>query len=136
MMVNQGFQATTAGIEVQVRVSYLAEKSSPQAGLYFWAYHITITNHGKVTVQLLRRTWHITDETGHTQMVHGEGVVGEQPILDPGESFEYTSGTPLATASGFMTGKYHMITTAGGQAFDIAIPAFSLDSPHQNTKLH
>jgi ApaG protein len=84
----------------------------------------------------LRRTWRITDGNGRTQTVSGEGVVGQQPILDPGESFEYTSGTPLDTPSGFMLGIYHMVATASGEAFDVAIPAFSLDSPHQNTRVH
>ncbi len=131
-----GFQATTSGITVTVRVIYLAERSQPEANQYFWAYRIQIANRGRTTVQLLRRTWHITDDEGHTQIVHGEGVVGETPVLEPGTSFEYTSGTHLATPSGFMTGKYHMIETAGGAEFDIAIPAFSLDVPQPKTPLH
>lgn len=134
--MSTGFQATTAGITVTVRVSYLANRSNPEAGQWVWAYRVNILNESNVTVQLLRRTWHITDETGHTQRVHGDGVVGETPILEPGENFEYTSGTPLATPSGFMTGKYHMLDVAAGTEFDIAIPAFSLDSPQQNTRLH
>jgi ApaG protein len=134
--MSTGFQATTAGITVTVRVSYLANRSKPEAGQWVWAYRVNITNESNVTVQLLRRTWHITDETGHTQRVHGEGVIGETPTLEPGESFEYTSGTPLPTPSGFMTGKYHMLDVDAGTEFDIAIPAFSLDSPQQNTRLH
>jgi ApaG protein len=134
--MTQNFQATTAGITVTVRPFYLADRSKPEAGEWCWAYQITITNGSPITVKLLRRTWHITDETGHTQHVHGDGVIGETPVLEPGESFEYTSGTPLATASGFMTGKYHMLATVAGTEFDIAIPAFSLDSPRQNTRLH
>jgi ApaG protein len=134
--MTSGFQATTAGISVTVRVSYLADQSKPDLSRFVWAYHITIVNGGSVTVRLLRRTWFITDETGRTQRVHGEGVVGETPILEPGEQFEYTSGTPLATSSGFMTGKYHMIEMESGEEFDIAIPAFSLDSPHQKSSLH
>jgi ApaG protein len=130
------FQATTADITVTVRVFYLPEQSRPEDRHFVWAYQIRIENGGNQTVQLLRRTWLITDETGHTHKVHGEGVVGATPILEPGEEFEYSSGTPLATSSGFMTGKYHMQEVRTGREFDIAIPAFSLDSPHQNTRLH
>ena len=87
-------------------------------------------------MQLLKRTWQITDGQGRTQRVHGEGVVGESPVLDPGESFEYTSGTPLATPSGFMRGTYHMVAVETGEGFDVAIPGFSLDSPHQPSAVH
>jgi ApaG protein len=87
-------------------------------------------------VQLLRRTWVITDGLGRTQQVHGAGVVGEQPVLEPGESFEYTSGTPLPTPSGFMRGLYHMVATSTGESFDVAIPPFSLDSPYQPGRVH
>ena len=89
-----------------------------------------------MTVQLLRRTWHITDALGRTQQVQGEGVVGEQPVIEPGQNFEYTSGTPLATPSGIMRGTYHMVITDTGEAFDVTIPAFSLDSPHQPLRVH
>ncbi len=132
----KGFTATTHGITVMVRTFYLPEQSRPDDSHFVWAYQITITNGGDKTVQLLRRTWFITDETGHTRRVHGDGVVGYTPVLTPGEHFEYTSGTPLSTSSGFMTGKYHMQEVPDGGEFDIAIPAFSLDSPHQNTRLH
>ena len=101
-----------------------------------WAYRIRIENLGREPVQLLRRTWHITDAHGRTQSVKGAGVIGQQPVLEPGESFEYTSGTPLETPSGFMVGTYHMVATDSGEAFDVAIPAFSLDSPHQDGRLH
>jgi ApaG protein len=131
-----GFQATTAGITVTVRVFYLADQSDPEAARFTWAYRVTIANGSPITVQLLRRTWHITDAHGRTQHVHGEGVIGETPVLEPGESFEYTSGTPLSTPSGFMTGQYHMLAVDEDRQFDIAIPTFSLDSPHQNTRLH
>jgi ApaG protein len=134
--MQNGFEATTAGITVTVRVFYLADQSRPESGEFVWAYHITILNQGTATVQLLRRSWEITDANGHTQRVHGPGVVGETPILAPGEDFEYTSGTPLPTSSGFMVGKYHMKNIGTGADFDIAIPAFSLDSPYQNTRLH
>lgn len=124
------------GITVRVQVFYLAEQSVPESGEFKWAYQVTIINAGQGTVQLLRRSWHITDAQGRVQHVHGEGVVGQQPVLRPGEQYEYTSGTPLGTPSGFMTGQYHMQELPSGAAFDIAIPTFSLDSPFQNTSLH
>ncbi len=109
---------------------------SQRNGQFFWAYHIAIVNNGVETVQLLKRTWHITDASGRVQRVHGDGVVGEQPVLQPGGRFEYTSGTPLATPSGFMVGTYHMQLLPSGMLFDVAVPAFSLDSPHQDTRLN
>lgn len=127
------YSATTRGIRVSVRAFYLADQSEPEVGRFVWAYRVAIRNEGRETVQLLKRTWNITDGLGRTQQVHGEGVVGEQPVLEPGQSFEYTSGTPLQTPSGFMRGTYHMIVTGSGEEFDVAIPAFSLDSPHQPT---
>ncbi len=131
------YSATTRNIRVSVRAFYLADQSKPDQGQYVWAYRVVIANTGRETVQLLRRTWHITDGLGRTQTVHGAGVIGEQPVLEPGGRFEYTSGTPLATASGFMEGAYHMVVTASGEAFDVTIPAFSLDSPHQPSgRLH
>jgi ApaG protein len=125
------FSATTRNIRVAVRAFYLADQSEPAKGQFVWAYRVEIANAGPETVKLLRRTWHITDALGRTQTVHGAGVIGEQPVLEPGGRFEYTSGTPLATPSGFMQGAYHMVVTASGEEFDVAIPAFSLDSPHQ-----
>ena len=121
------YRATTRGIEVQVTPRFLSDRSSPENGYYFWAYTIEITNRGPATVQLKTRHWRITDAHGKLQEVRGAGVVGETPTLEPGESFEYTSGVPLPTPSGFMTGTYGMVT-AGGEGFDIQIPAFSLDS--------
>jgi ApaG protein len=97
---------------------------------------VAVENHGRFTVQLLRRSWVITDATGRTERVHGEGVVGEQPVLAPGQAFEYVSGTPLPTPSGFMTGAYHLVEKASGTAFDVAIPVFSLDSPHADGRVH
>ncbi len=123
------YEATTRGIRVRVQTVFLEDQSDPDAGSWAWAYRVEIANLSGVTVQLLKRTWLITDARGQTQRVHGEGVVGEQPVLEPGESFAYTSGTPLATPSGFMRGAYHMIATATGEAFDALIPPFSLDSP-------
>jgi ApaG protein len=125
------YSATTRDIRVSVRAFYLADQSEPERGQFVWAYRVMIANTGQQTVKLMRRTWHITDALGRTQTVHGAGVIGEQPVLEPGGHFEYTSGTPLATASGFMEGTYHMIVTESGEAFDVAIPTFSLDSPHQ-----
>jgi ApaG protein len=122
------YRAITRGIEVRVTPRFLEERSSPDKGQYFWAYTIEIVNRGSETVQLQSRHWRITDAMGRTQEVRGAGVVGEQPVLKPGQSFEYRSGVPLTTASGFMTGTYAMITTKG-ERFDIEIPAFSLDSP-------
>jgi ApaG protein len=122
------YRAVTRDIEVRVTPRFLDERSSPDRGQYFWAYTIEIVNRGAETVQLKSRHWRITDALGRTQEVRGAGVVGEQPVLKPGQSFEYTSGVPLATASGFMTGTYGMVT-ARGERFDIEVPAFSLDSP-------
>ncbi len=122
------YRARTRDIEVTVEPAYLSDRSAPAKGQYFWAYTITITNSGPRTVQLMTRHWIITDATGRTQEVRGEGVVGEQPLLPPGETFEYTSGVPLPTASGFMTGSYQMVDDSG-ERFDIEIPVFSLDSP-------
>lgn len=124
------------GVYVQVRAQFLDDQSIPQQHRFVWAYHIRIHNGGRLTVQLLRRSWEITDSTGRTLRVEGEGVIGEQPVLDPGETFEYTSGTPLETPSGFMVGRYHFVETASGDAFDVPIPAFSLDSPHETGLLH
>jgi ApaG protein len=131
-----GFIATTHDITVEVRVFYLADQSRPDSGEFLWAYHITISNNGRVAAQLLRRSWRITDAHGRLQIVHGEGVVGEQPVIEPGGTFEYTSGVPLSTPSGFMAGQYHMEALPSGASFDIEIPLFSLDSPYQNTRLH
>ena len=121
------YRAITRKIEVTVTPRFLTERSSPANGYYFWAYTIDIANLGAETVQLKTRHWRITDATGRLQEVKGPGVVGEEPVLKPGELFEYTSGVPLPTPSGFMTGSYGMVT-ASGEHFDIEIPAFSLDS--------
>ena len=130
------YRATTDEIEVVVRTYFLEDQSDLDHGPWVWAYQVQINNRGRVTVQLLRRTWRITDAHGRMQVVQGAGVVGEQPVLEPGESFEYTSGTPLETSSGIMVGVYHMVEVASGLAFDVAIPAFSLDSPGQTARVH
>ena len=123
------YQAVTRDIEVLVTPRYLSERSSPDNGYFFWAYTVEIKNGGTETVQLKTRHWKITDANGRLQEVRGAGVVGEEPILKPGETFEYTSGVPLPTPSGFMMGSYGMVSGAG-EKFDIEIPAFSLDSAH------
>jgi ApaG protein len=122
------YRATTHAIEVHVQPSYLARRSEPANGRYLWAYAVEIANHGAVSVQLLTRHWIITDETGHREEVRGPGVIGEQPILGPGESFRYVSSCPLTTPSGIMAGTYQMIDE-NGHRFDVTIPTFSLDSP-------
>src|SRR5512145_1743052 len=122
------YVSVTRDIEVTVTPRFLPERSSPQQGHFFWAYTIAITNNSRETVQLKSRHWRITDASGRVQEVRGAGVVGEQPRLAPGETFEYTSGVPLPTPSGFMVGSYSMVSDTG-ERFDIAIPAFSLDSP-------
>jgi ApaG protein len=130
------YTTVTRGVRVTIRPFYLADQSDPTEGRYVWAYKVQIENLSPATVQLLKRSWIITDALGREMRVHGEGVVGEQPILEPGESFDYTSGTPLPTPSGFMRGTYHMIVTGTGEEFDAAVPAFSLDSPHQQGGIH
>jgi ApaG protein len=129
------YSETTRSIKVIVKPYYLEDQSSPVENHFVWAYHVRIENHGPETVQLRRRHWRITDGMGRQQDVRGPGVVGEQPVLAPGESFEYTSGTPLNTPSGIMVGSYEM-ETKGGESFAVAIPAFSLDSPHQSVRLN
>ncbi|MFZ0109557.1 MAG: Co2+/Mg2+ efflux protein ApaG, partial [Pseudolabrys sp.] len=123
------YRAVTRKIEVTVTPRFVSERSSPGNGYFFWAYTINITNLGAETVQLKTRHWRITDALGRLQEVKGPGVVGEEPTLKAGESFEYTSGVPLPTPSGFMVGSYGMLTEAE-ENFDIEIPAFSLDSTY------
>jgi ApaG protein len=129
------YHKTTRDIRITVRPIYLDDQSSPSDNHYVWAYQVTIENRGKEIVQLRSRYWRITDAKGRVQEVRGEGVVGEQPTLRPGESYEYTSGTPLSTPSGFMVGAYRM-ATAAGEGFEVAIPAFSLDSPYDFSRPH
>ena len=124
------YRANTRGIAVRVEPTYLETRSSPDSSQYFWAYRVIIENQGRETVQLLRRHWMITNARGELTEVKGPGVVGEQPVLKPGESFEYTSGAPLDTPSGMMGGAYQM-ESERGERFDIEIPTFSLDRPNQ-----
>lgn len=123
-----GYEASTRNIRVSVSPQYMEEQSSPDESYFFWAYTVTISNDGEETVQLRSRVWHITDANGRRQEVRGPGVVGQTPVIAPGESFSYTSGCPLETPSGIMIGSYQM-SNARGEMFDIAVPAFSLDSP-------
>ena len=123
--------AVTRGMVVSVETTYLEANSSPGDSQYLWAYRVTIENHGRETVQLRSRHWMITNARGEYTEVKGPGVVGEQPLLKPGESYAYTSGAPLNTPSGMMGGSYQMESDTG-ERFDIEIPTFSLDSPNQN----
>jgi ApaG protein len=129
------YRATTRNIEVTVTPRFLSDRSAPDKGQFFWAYTIEISNNGGETVQLKTRYWHITDGSGRVQEVRGAGVVGEEPVIAPGKSFEYTSGVPLPTPSGFMAGRYGMVTESG-ERFDIEIPAFSLDSQHASRTIN
>ncbi len=129
------YRAVTRNIQVTVTPKYLTDRSSPENGYYFWSYKIEIINRGTETVQLKTRHWRITDANGKQQEVRGPGVVGEQPTLKPGQSYEYTSGVPLPTPSGFMVGTYGMVTD-GGFNFSIDIPAFSLDNPAKSRTLN
>ena len=119
---------TTRGVTVRVSVSFLPEQSEPARGRWFWAYHIRLENEGPMAVQLLTRHWIITDGRGARHEVEGEGVVGEQPVIEPGGAYDYVSGCPLATPTGSMQGAYHM-AGEDGSAFDVAIPRFPLIAP-------
>lgn len=120
--------ATTRGINVRVAVSYLAEQSNPALKRWFWSYHIRIENGSDVSVQLLSRSWRITDGRGTVHSVEGEGVVGETPLIAPASSFDYVSGCPLDTPAGAMSGTYRMVDEEGS-VFDVTIPKFALVAP-------
>ena len=123
------YERITHGVKIIVRPQYLDGQSNPDEGHFVWAYTITIENHGREAFILRTRYWKITDGNGQVQEVRGPGVVGEQPNLEPGDSYSYTSGCPLKTSSGFMVGAYQM-QKGNGEFFNVEIPAFSLDSPH------
>lgn len=129
------YSKTTRHIRVTVTPHYLDHQSRPDEDHYVWAYSIDIQNEGEQDVQLLSRHWVITDGRGQVQTVTGPGVVGEQPLLHPGECFTYTSGCPLSTPSGIMVGRYEM-RAGNGDVFWIDVPAFSLDSPYQGVILN
>ena len=124
-----GSEAVTKGVRVEVTSRYVAERSAPEEGEWFFAYTVRITNEGSDTVQLISRHWIITDAEGRRQDVKGPGVVGEQPTLRPGESFEYTSACPLGTSIGAMQGTYQMVTSRG-ERFDATIAPFTLSEPY------
>lgn len=123
------YEQETSGVMVRVEPQFLPEESSPDEGRFVWAYTIEIENRSPESVQLVSRFWKITDENGLTQEVRGAGVIGQQPTIEPGASFRYTSAAPLAAPSGVMSGAYSM-QRENGEAFDIAVPLFALDSPH------
>lgn len=127
------YHEITHGILISVMPVYIDERSKPEDNLYFWAYRVVIKNNSTQTVQLLSRYWRISDGVGNIEVVEGEGVVGEKPILEPSGQFEYTSGCPLATPSGIMVGTYTMKIVNNGEqtseSFKVNIPAFSLDLP-------
>jgi ApaG protein len=127
------YQATTHDIRVTVEPRFMQERSMPDMNRFFWSYTIEIVNLGLETVQLRSRYWRITDAHGHIEELRGPGVVGEEPVLEPGGSFTYTSGCPLSTPSGIMAGAYQMERRDGTQ-FDIKVPAFSLDSPFERMR--
>lgn len=129
------YTATTRGITVSVEPTYLVARSSPDDSQYVWAYRVIIENHGQETVQLLSRHWMIANSRGELTEVKGPGVIGEEPVLKPGESHEYTSGAPLNTPSGMMGGAYQMESQTG-ERFDIEIPTFSLDLPDRELLLN
>ncbi len=135
MAVSKLYRAITKNIAVSVVPTYLEAQSSPGSSQYFWAYRVIIENQGQETVQLLSRHWMITNARGELTEVKGEGVVGQQPVLKPGESHEYTSGANLNTTSGMMGGAYQM-ESESGERFDIEIPTFSLDTPNQSVLLN
>jgi ApaG protein len=129
------YEAVTRGIRVQVTPAYMEDQSTPVENYFFWMYTVVIENEGNEPVQLRSRVWHITDGNGHTDEVRGPGVVGQTPVIPPGGTFTYTSGCPLRTPQGIMVGSYQMVA-ADGRTFDVAIPAFSLDSPYAKRKLN
>ena len=134
-MTKHKYEAVTRNIRVAVVPDFLDDQSEPSEGRYLWSYHITIENTGGEAVQLLSRHWRITDAFGRVREVRGAGVVGEQPVIHPGSAFEYTSGAPLETPSGFMTGTYQM-RAVSGENFEIGIPMFALESPYESRRVH
>ena len=129
------YEAITRGIRIRVEPKYLDDQSSPEDSHFVWSYAVHISNDGKETVQLKTRMWRITDALGRTEEIRGPGVVGQTPVIPPGQSFQYTSGCPLKTPQGIMVGSYQM-TDAAGKLFDVAIPAFSLDSPYTQRSMN
>lgn len=129
------YECETHGVVVRVEPEFLENQSDPDRQSYLWAYTIEIENKSAETVQLISRFWLITDAAGKEETVRGPGVVGEQPVIEPGQRFSYTSGSPLKTPSGFMRGSFEMSRASGGK-FDAMVPLFSLDSPYDRTSVH
>ena len=129
------YERETRSIRVAVKPAYLDDQSDPDDRRYVWSYTVTIENRGQEPVQLLSRFWSITDGDGVVREVRGPGVVGAQPVIAPGEKFQYTSGCPLETASGLMMGRYQM-KAASGEDFEAEIPAFLLESPYEKRQIH
>ncbi|HEY4943135.1 MAG TPA: Co2+/Mg2+ efflux protein ApaG [Rhizomicrobium sp.] len=129
------YERQTRNIRVAVQPAFLDDQSDPGEQRYLWSYKVTIENRGVDAVQLLSRHWHITDGHGQVKEIKGPGVVGAQPVIAPGQTFEYTSGCPLPTASGYMSGKYEM-RNSSGEKFEAEIPAFLLESPHEQRQIH
>ena len=134
-IINNMYSKTTNGIKVTVTPYFLDDQSSPQDDHFVWAYQVNIKNLGNTTMRLSQRNWVIIDANGKILNVQGDGVVGEFPTLQPGESFEYTSGTPLKTNSGIMQG-FYLMSKDDGEQLKIDIPTFSLDSPYNKKNLH
>lgn len=129
------YTRTTRDIEISVLPEFLPERSDAAEGHYFWAYTVEIANQSRTAIQVTDRYWKITDGLGRLEEVRGPGIVGERPVLQPGDVFRYTSGCPLSTPSGFMTGTYRVVVD-GGEAFEAEIPLFSLDSPYLSRVLN
>ncbi len=129
------YELETRRIRVTVKPAYLDDQSCPEDDRYVWSYTVTIENRGNEPVQLISRTWNIVDGSGRMQEKRGPGVVGAQPVIAPGESFQYTSGCPLETSSGSMSGRYQMMS-ASGESFEAEIPAFLLESPYERRQIH
>ena len=134
-MTQHRYEETTRNIRIAVEPNFLEDQSEPDEGRYVWSYRVTIENKSELTVQLLSRYWRITDGRGRVREIRGDGVIGEHPVIAPGRAFEYTSGAPLETASGFMTGTYHMRASTG-ENFEVGIPMFALESPYEEKRVH
>ena len=134
-MSKHRYEEITRDIRIAVEPNFLDDQSEPEESRYLWSYRLTIENKSALTVQLLSRYWRITDARGRIREVRGEGVIGEQPVIAPGRAYEYTSGAPLETASGFMTGTYHMRASTG-ENFEVGIPMFALESPYEARRMH
>ena len=134
-MTKHRYEEITRDIKIAVEPNFLDDQSEPEESRYLWSYRVTIENKSEIAVQLLSRYWRITDARGRIREVRGEGVIGEQPVIAPGRAFEYTSGAPLETSSGFMTGSYHMRASTG-ENFEVGIPMFALESPYETRRMH